>query len=64
MKYRGSKITLGILLILLSFFTVKDISFANAEATGYSIVPLVLIIGGLYLIYKGTRDTKKDLSNF
>lgn len=63
MKYNGSKIGLGVILILLSFFTIKDISFANAEAVGFSVVPIGLIIGGFYLIYKGSRNTKKDVNN-
>ena len=57
---KESKIGLGIVLILLSFFTIKNISFANAEAIGFSIVPLGLIVGGVYLVYKGFKDNKKD----
>ena len=63
MKYQSSKIALGIVLILISLFTVKDISFANSEAIGISSVPIGLIVGGIYLIYRGSRNTKKDSTN-
>ena len=56
MKYNGSKIGLGVVLILLSFFTVGDISFSGAEAIGFSVIPIGLIVGGIYLIYKGTKS--------
>lgn len=64
MKYKGSKIALGIFLILLSFFTVENIGFSNAEQVGYSMVPLVLIMVGIYQIFKGIKSgSREDLEN-
>lgn len=58
MKKTGTKIGLGVILIFLSTFTVGNINFSNAEAIGYSIVPLGLIIWGIYLIFSGIKDIK------
>ncbi len=57
MKNKSSKIGLGILLILLSSFTVGNVCFSSAECLGYSFVPLCLIIGGAYLIYKAIKSS-------
>ena len=59
MKYKGSKIGLGIVLILLSLFTVKDINFSTSEAVGFSLVPILLIAGGIYSIYRGFKKDKQ-----
>ncbi len=55
MKYKGSNVALGVVLILLSLFSVGNINFSSNEQAGGSIFTIGLIIGGVYLIKKGLK---------
>ena len=59
MKNNSSKIATGIVLILLSFFTIGNVCFSSVQCLGYDLVPFGLIAGGIYLIYKGAKIDKK-----
>ncbi len=61
-KYKGSKIALGVLLIILSFMDGFPANpFDGAESLGMFMWFAVLFLGGAYLIYKGSRNTKDDI---
>ncbi len=59
MKFKGSKIGLGILLIFLAFigggFTYLPY-WDSAELWGRNVFTLILLAGGAYLIYKGYKS--------
>ncbi len=64
MKYKGSKIALGIVLIIFGFLGFRGAGFASvAEVVGGLIFSGTLIVGGVYLIYKGSKNTKKDIAD-
>lgn len=56
---KGPKIALGVVLILMSLFTAGKIGFSSAEEIGYSAVSILLIVGGIYLIFRGIKEGKR-----
>lgn len=57
-KSKGVKITGGILLILWQIISGNFYLPISAEAIGYGIIPLAIVVFGGYLIYSGMKQKK------
>lgn len=63
-KYKGSKIALGVFLIILAFVNGIPQMPTTSEQWGAFVFDAILMIGGSILITRGFRNRKKDLAQF
>ena len=56
---KSGKIIAGVIIIIWQLLTVEFSFPASAEAFGFMIVPLAIVVFGVWLIYSGAKQ--KDI---